>query len=45
MKDSDDRHGHRSPLDGPTHPWVRATLLMVGVMVLLVALSVSSMMR
>jgi hypothetical protein len=45
MKNSDDRHGRPTSLDGPTHPWLRATLLMVGVVVLLVALSVSTAMR
>jgi hypothetical protein len=45
VQDSDVRHEPQPIDDGPTHPWIRATLLMVGVVVLLLALSVSSVVR
>ena len=45
MKDSDVRQRPQPQGDGPTHPWVPATLLMVGVVLLLIALSVSSVVR
>jgi hypothetical protein len=45
MSDNDARDGLRSSSDGPTHPRVRAAVLMVAVVLLLVALSVSSLVR
>ena len=45
VQDTDVRHGTRSPHDGPRHPWVAATLLMVGVVVLLVVLSLPAVVR